>query len=374
MAKRKSNNQHADRIKALRTAMSDAGVDTLIVTNPIDVAYLTGFLGGDSYMVVGLSGKPWIISDFRYEEELEPQHDLCKVGMRTGSIWDATAKAIAMGTEPKAVGYQGEHLTISGLNHTKHAFKAHKLKTSLLTPTFNLVTTLRETKDTSEIRSTSAAIKIQEEALEATLPQIKFGMTELEVCAILEYEMKVRGSTKPAFTTIVAAQANGSLPHYRPAHATVKRGQPLLIDWGALHNGYHGDMTRTFCFGRWPAELKEIYKIVLDAQMASADALAPGKSTREIDDIARGIIKKAGYGDHFGHGLGHSMGLEVHENPRLSNMTGEVIIKPGMIFTVEPGIYIPGLGGVRIEDDYVVTERGRRNLSSLPKDLAFASR
>ena len=183
----------------------------------------------------------------------------------------------------------------------------------------------------------------------------------------------MRGASSPAFETIVGAQANGSLPHYRPHAVKLKKNQPLLIDWGAVYQGYRGDMTRTFSLGKWPKELAEIYKIVLDAHTLSAAALRAGATTKAVDAIARNHITKHGYGDNFGHGLGHGLGLHTHEDPRLSHMAAETTLEAGMVVTIEPGIYIPGLGGVRIEDDYVVTEKGSENLCSLPKDIKWAT-
>ena len=372
-----SDSPFAARIKRLRSFMADAGVDTLLVTDPNDVGYLTGFLGGDSYLLVTPTGKPAIISDARFEEELEPQRAGFRIVMRTGDIVAATVdqvRRLAERTGIEALGVQAEHLSLHGSERLKAALKKAKLGARLMAPTHGLVKRLRERKDETEIALLRKACRIQEAALEATLPQIDFGMTEFEVCAILEYEMKVRGSTEPGFTTIVGAQANGSLPHYRPGKTKVKNNSPLLIDWGATQSGYHADMCRVFCFGRWPKQIREIYEIVRDAQQLAIDALGPGKSTREVDAAARDHIKKHGYGKRYGHGLGHGLGIEVHEAPRLSHMTADVELEPGHVVTIEPGIYIPGVGGVRIEDDYAITERGRKAISSLPSDIEWATR
>jgi Xaa-Pro aminopeptidase len=185
--------------------------------------------------------------------------------------------------------------------------------------------------------------------------------------------MKSRGSTEPGFTTIIASGTNGSLPHYRAGPAKIAKNKPILIDWGAVYQGYHGDMTRVVCLGKWPKKIAEIYQIVLDAQQMAAAALAPGKSTREIDAIARDHIARHGYAEHFGHGLGHGMGMKGHEDPRLSHLTPNLTLQPGNVVTVEPGIYLPGIGGVRIEDDYVITDTGSKNLCTLPKDITWAT-
>jgi Xaa-Pro aminopeptidase len=187
-------------------------------------------------------------------------------------------------------------------------------------------------------------------------------------------EMKSRGSSKPSFETIVAARAKGSLPHYQPGSVKLTRNQPLLIDWGAIWKGYHGDMTRTLCWGSWPRKLASVYAIVLEAHQLAAGQLRAGMSTFEIDKIARDHITAAGYGERFGHGLGHGIGLDIHENPCLSHMAEPVALEPGHVVTIEPGVYLPGVGGVRIENDYVVTTSGAKCLCTMPKDLDWATR
>lgn len=374
--KTKATDPFADRIKRLRASIRTAGVDHLLVLDRYDVAYLTGFHGGDSYLLVTPSGKPVMISDFRYDEELNPQRPLCRIHMRTGSIVAAVADVAAQQHERVGIetfGIPGSQASMALFESLKKAFRGQKIPVRSVTPVENMVGELRLRKDAGEIKLIKKAATIQEEALEATLPQIRSGMTELEVCALLEYEMKARGSQDPAFNTIVAAQANGSMSHYRPSTTTVKRGKPLLIDWGATYDGYHSDMTRTFHLGRWSPIMKEIYTIVRDAQEMAAAALKPGASTRDVDAVARDHITAHGYGEQYGHGLGHGIGLNVHEDPRLSHMTIDTVLEPGHVVTVEPGIYLPGIGGVRIEDDYAITERGARNLSTLPKDIEWCT-
>ncbi|MEM0983765.1 MAG: Xaa-Pro peptidase family protein [Planctomycetota bacterium] len=371
-----TDSPYPHRIKRLRETMHEASIDHLLVTDPNDVSYLTGFLGGDSFLLVSSTGKNTIISDGRYDEELLPQRPMFKIFMREAGIMPAVAAVVSRQMESvgvESLGFQSEHLTMASLETLKTVLKKAKLGARLAVPTTGLVKHLRLCKDEHEIKLIKKACRIQEQALENTLPQIQFGMTELEVCAILEYEMKVLGSIKPGFTTIVAAQANGSLPHYRPAKTRIKNNSPLLIDWGAIQDGYHSDMTRTFCFGRWPKQVREIYEIVREAQQLAIDALKPGASTREVDAAARRHITKKKYGKRYNHGLGHGLGLEIHEDPRLSHMTADEELKPGMVVTIEPGIYLPGVGGVRLEDDYVITERGKRAISTLPLDLDWAT-
>ncbi len=373
---------HAHRLQRLARIVADMELAAFLVTNPKDVGYLTGFLGGDSYLVVQAAShkaaKPLIISDFRYKEELEEVHALVDVHIRTGPMVEALAQVLgAEGGNAGKIGIQAEHMTIG-----ERASIARKLGGGggggggggkRLTDTMNVVPRLRVIKDDLEISLIKRAAKIQQDALLAVLPTIKPGQTEAEVAAAIESEMKRRGSSEPGFQTIVAAGANGSLPHYRPQQKKLAAGKPLLIDWGAVYKGYHSDITRTFALGKWPAKVAEIFQIVLDAQMKAAAALAPGKSTKDIDAIARDHIAKAGYADFFGHGLGHGLGLNGHEEPRLTNMLAPTRLEPGMVVTIEPGIYLPGGGGVRIEDDYAITDTGADCLCSMKKDLDWCT-
>lgn len=346
-----------------------------VITNPTDVGYLTGFLGGDSVLIVG-SGKPTIISDSRYREELAPFSLIAKIVMRGASMTEAIAGVLAsLHDAGRLDGFatQADHLTIGAESALRAACKKHRVPVRSILPASGLVTGHRVAKDATEIKLIRAAIELQQDALLAAFDHFKAGMSELEFAAELEYQMKARGSIEPAFGTIVAAGANGSHPHYRPADVPIKRGSTLLIDWGATWNGYRGDMTRTFAIGRWPRQMREVYAIVLDAHEAAASAIKPGVTGAQLDAIARKVITDAGYGDEFAHSLGHGLGMDVHEAPRLSKQSDDVL-EPGHVVTIEPGIYLPGIGGVRIEDDYAVTARGSKNLCTLPKDIAWASR
>ncbi|CAG0993855.1 Xaa-Pro dipeptidase [Phycisphaerales bacterium] len=358
---------HAARILRLRTLAHELDSAWTLINNPLDVAYLTGFLGGDSYLLLGPSGCT-VISDFRYDEELRPVRKLADIHIRKGAMPAAVGDAFAANDIRRCL-IQPEYVTLN----EKDALTRHIGEGRSLIPAPGLVQKMRLIKDAAEVHFIRQAARIQEAALLAILPTLAPGQTELEVAGRLEAEMKARGSREPGFQTIIAARTNGSLPHYRPEGVTLARNQPLLIDWGAVYLGYHSDMTRTFSFGKWPAKVREIYQIVLDAQLAAAAALAPGKSTRQIDAVARDYIIKHGYGEAFGHGLGHGLGFNGHEEPRLTHMLAESTLQPGQVVTVEPGIYLPGIGGVRIEDDYLITDKGAENLCTLPKDLAWAT-
>ncbi len=347
--------------------MREKECDALLITNPRDIRFLSGFRGEDSFALLSARTLT-IISDFRFAEELEEINAPgVRVHIRRGDIANAVA-LIADRTGASRIGVQSEHLSVAARKTIARAVGGKRLR-----DTTGLLATARLRKDEIEVRQLRKAVRIQEEALEATLEAIEPGQTELEVCALLEYEMKIRGAEDPAFDPIVAAKANGSRPHATPGGTRLARNKPLLIDWGARLEGYNSDMTRTFCLGTWPARLRKIYEIVLEAHLAGIEAVKPGARCRDVDAAARKVIVDAGYGPEFGHSLGHGIGLDVHEGPRLASVSTD-ILEPGMVVTIEPGIYIAGFGGVRIEDDILVTERGRRNLCSLPKDIGWATR
>jgi Xaa-Pro aminopeptidase len=354
------------RVRRLRRLLREHDLGALLVANPNDIRYLTGFSGDDSALIV-LERSLIMVSDFRFEEELQNLPAQTRLVIRSTGLFEAVGQTLR-DTGVDSIGVQAEHLTILGRREIARRAGARRLVDAP-----PLLATLRAVKDDFEICAIRNAVRVQEQALLATLEQAAPGMMEREIAAHLEYEMKVRGAEGVSFPTIVAAGASGSLPHYSPARRRTGRNKALLIDWGARVDGYCADMTRTVAFGRWPARIREIYSVVLDAMDAAVEAVRPNIRAREIDRVARGIIEAAGYGPRFGHGLGHGIGLDVHEAPRVSRLSEDTLL-PGMVITIEPGVYIPGVGGVRIEDDVLVTERGARRLASLPRDLTWATR
>lgn len=362
----------------------------MLVTSPVDVAYLTGFLGGDSYLLVPLDafrnggkGRCTIISDFRFEEELAPQRAWCEVLMRNGPMSKGVERALAQARARRVV-VQGEHVTLAQRDMLSKAATSATSGAKLVESS-GLVSQLRIIKDASEVALIRAAVRVQQDALLATLrtitpKAIAKGLRECDIAATLEWEMKTRGSSTPAFESIVAAGSTGSLPHYRPGARRLRAKDTLLIDWGATVAGYRSDMTRTFGIGggldaprRGTNVMREVYRITEEAHHRAVAMLGPGASTREVDSAARDHIKDAGYGERFGHGLGHGIGMHVHEGPSVSHVAEATTLRPGMVVTIEPGIYLPGVGGVRLENDYLITEAGAENLCSLPLDLDWAS-
>lgn len=355
----------AARLRRLRASLRQHRFDGLLITYPNDIRYLTGFSGEASVALV--TEKTFIIiSDFRFQEELQPLKSRAEIVIRKGGMPEAQTETINR-LKPRALAVQSEHLGAQSRVDLAKAVGASRVRDSV-----GLLATLRLVKDESEIAAIAKAAKVQQDALLATLKTIKAGQTERQIAARLEYEMKCRGADGLSFESIVAAKANGSKPHYRAGPEKTAKGKTLLIDWGARFDGYCADMTRVFALGSWPTKLKEVYEIVLDAHLAAIDAVRPGMTASQLDGVARALITKAGYGKEFGHGLGHGIGLDIHEGPRLFTTT-KTVLEPGMVITIEPGVYLPGIGGVRIEDDILVTDRGARNLCSLPKDLQWAT-
>ncbi len=288
-----------------------------------------------------------------------------EVVIRKKGIWEEVARQIRK-LKVARLGVQAESMTLRQREMVQEHVKGVKLA-----PVTEMVITLRHIKDAREVTLTEDAIAIAEHAFEALKAKLKEGMTENDIAAQLVLEMRRRGALNSSFDTIVAAGANGSLPHYRPGQVRLTNNMALLIDWGARAAGYVSDLTRMIFVGSIPPAIEEIYRIVLDAQVAAIDAIKPGQPMRAIDKVARDLITKAGYGDKFGHGLGHGIGRDIHETITLSKLS-KLKLQSGMIVTVEPGIYLPGVGGVRIEDDVLVTETGQRVLSHLPKSLESA--
>ncbi len=365
--KRGSGDVYADRRKRLGAALRDEGVDALLITNPRDIRYLCPFTGEASSAVVRTSGRMTVVSDFRFEEDVAPLKPAVSVVMRRGDMTSALVDLLG-GLKGDRVGVQSEYMRVSERRALAKGVGAKRLK-----DTKGVVSALREIKDAQEIAHLRRAVKVQQEAMEATLAELRPGQSEFEIAARLEYEMRVRGSEEPAFGVIVAARANGSKPHAVPGRTKAGANQPVLFDWGATVEGYRSDMTRTVALGRWPRKVREVYEVVREAQLTAIDAVGPGVACSEVDGVARGVIERAGFGPRFGHSLGHGIGLDIHEAPSLSKLS-RAVLKPGMVVTIEPGIYLPGVGGVRIEDDIVVTERGHTNLCSLPTDIEWATR
>jgi Xaa-Pro aminopeptidase len=358
------------RQKAVRDAMKELKLDGLLLTHPPDLAYLTNFTGEDSIGVI--TEKDFhLVTDFRYREQAELEAGWLKVSVRDGKMSDALAKVLA-DAKLKRVGFEANFTTFGQVHAIDKAIKEVKdappsAANLELVPLEDVMANIRKVKDDHEIDLIRKSVGVAEEAFEAIRSEIKVGLTENYLAGLLVFELRSRGAANSSFPVIVAAAANSSLPHYRPGESLVQRDQPLLFDWGALYKGYCSDMTRTLMVGRVSPKIKQIYKVVQEAQEAAVKFLRPGVTTMQADRVARDVIERGGFGQYFGHGLGHGIGRDIHELPSMRKTGGEEELRPGMIVTVEPGIYLPGEGGVRIEDDVLITHSGCELLSNLDR-------
>ncbi len=352
----------SNRLMALRGRLAEADIDALIVSQPENRRYLSGFTGSAGVLIIS-NDKAILATDFRYytqAAEEAPAFELAKVGYKlTDHLADLLAEAGA-----QRVGFESEHLTVAECERWREAAPDVEW-----IPTSNLVEGLRAVKSADEIEKIRAAVQVADQAFARMVQQLRSGMTEQDVAWVLRAEMHALGAEGVAFESIVAAGPDGAKPHYRPAAREIPAGVPIVIDMGASVNGYHSDMTRTLVIGEPDARFREIYSLVLEAQEKAEAQIRAGMSGVEADAIAREVIEAAGHAEHFGHGLGHGVGLAVHEAPRLSFTASEDPLQPNMVVTVEPGVYLPDWGGVRIEDIGVVGEDGLEILTQTPKAL-----
>jgi Xaa-Pro aminopeptidase len=346
-----------DRGDRLEAQLTERGLDRMLVTDLVNVRYLTGFTGTNGACVCG-PGVRLFLTDFRYTERAEEEVE----GWETATITSDWLKGIAERLEGK-VGFEDDHMSVRLLKKLEE-----KLAEGVeMVPAGGRVEELRRVKDAGELTAIEEAAKLADEVWRWSTEQGLAGRTERDVARAAEAHMRELGAD-PSFPTIVAAGPNGALPHAEPGEREIGRGELVVFDMGALLDGYCSDGTRTFATGDPGEEAIAVYEVVREAQAASLEAIRAGVNGEDVDKVAREVIDSAGHGDRFGHGLGHGVGLEVHEGPRLS-LRSDDVLAAGEVVTVEPGIYLPGRLGVRIEDLVVVTEEGLRNLSSLPKEL-----
>ncbi len=351
-----------DRQTALRRALVELGLEGLLVTHGPNIRYLTGFSGSAGILL--LTGqRTTLLTDFRYAEQAPAEAgDAADVVVERSNLWERLRRLLEPGPALR-IGIERDRLTV------RDADRLMKLEVVEAVPTSEVVEGLRAVKDAGEVEAIAAAATLAQEALAEILPTVKPGQTELDIAARLELALRVRGSEWHPFETIVASGPRSALPHARASDRPVGRGEWLLIDFGARLSGYCSDLTRTVLVGgRVDQRQREIYDIVALAQRTAIAGLAPGLSGREGDALARDVIEAAGHGDAFGHSLGHGLGLEVHEGPRLSRTASEPL-PAGAVVTVEPGIYLQGWGGVRLEDDIHLTATGARCLSDCRTEL-----
>ena len=353
------------RIIKLREYMTSHHIDAFLIGSEANRMYLSGFTGSSALLLI-TQDKQYIITDFRYLEQVAKECsaftciDQGKLGLFK------TAFNLAHQENCKKIAFEAEHVSYSQYQHMA------KEATIEWFPTEKVVEGQRQVKEKDELEKLAEAERIGDLAFKEVVEFIranwKKGVTEKEVALEIERVMRQNGASRCSFDTIVAAGAKSSLPHATPGDELLKKGDFVVMDFGCVYEGYCSDMTRTVVIGEASAKHQEIYETVRQAQKLALEGIRAGLKGKEIDAIARDYITEAGYGAYFGHGLGHSVGIEIHENPRFS-MAEEQVIESGMVLTVEPGIYIPDFGGVRIEDMVIVTEEGIKNLTHSPKEL-----
>ncbi|MBO8160888.1 MAG: aminopeptidase P family protein [Thermosipho sp. (in: Bacteria)] len=350
----------------LVSLLKEKAVDTLLVlnfenSNNPSQRYVSGFSGSLSAVIFS-KDRRLIITDSRYWEQVKIESDFELIKYTGGSFLDFLVENIKK-IKSKVIGIEKGRVSTSVFE---------KLVKMLDNVEFVDLTeellNIRAVKTYNEIEKIRKAILIAEEAFRKTLDIVKEGITEKEVAAYLEYQMKLLGADRIAFETIVASGWRGALPHGIASEKKIQKGEPVVVDWGAVYQGYVSDLTRVFCIGEPDEKVREIHKIVLDAQEKALNNIKAGLTGKKIDEFAREHIEEKGYGKYFGHSLGHGIGLEVHEEPRFSPSYDKEISE-NTIVTVEPGIYLPKEFGIRIEDDVLVTENGCEVLSSLPRNI-----
>lgn len=354
--------RYAARRKRLIAQVKSKSLDALLVTSVTNVRYLTGFTGDSSWLIVGPKLSV-LISDGRYRTQIAEECPGLDAVIRAVDQKMTACAATELGkAKARRVGFEQDVLTV-GL----HATVSSAFTAAELVPTSNLVEELRQVKDAEEVAEIRRAISLAQRAFSSIRATLRGELTERQIAHDLEHTIRALGGEGAAFPPIVAVGDRAALPHYRAGNRRVDEAGLLLVDWGATSaGGYRSDLTRVLVTSKLSPKLEQVYGVVLKAQLAAIAAMGPGVSTQSVDSAARAVIENAGFGKNFSHGLGHGIGLDIHEAPRMSPQ-GDATLEVGMVVTVEPGIYLPGVGGVRIEDDVLITRDGVEVLTSTPK-------
>lgn len=357
------------RVARLSAELRERELDALVVASPLNLRYLTGFTGSNGLAIVSAGESYRFFTDFRYTtQSAEQMPELFEREVVTGSLLEAAARSLGEGGGK--LGYDEASTTVADRKRLAEALAGGWE----LVESAGAVERLRAVKDEQEVARLRAAAQLADEALQGVLEEGLVGRSERDVAVELELRMRRLGAQAPSFPSIVASGAHGALPHAEPRAQEIPRDVLVTIDWGAKLDGYCSDCTRTYATGEGISErAREVYELVLAAQEAGVAAVKAGPTGREVDAVAREAIEQGGYGENFGHGLGHGVGLDVHEAPRLSRVESEQPLRAGNVVTVEPGIYLPGELGVRIEDLVVVREGGQEVLNGLEKALTAIS-
>jgi len=350
------------RLAKLRQTLTDQGLDAMLITDEANRRYLSGFTGSAGMLVIS-QDRALLATDFRYYEQAAQQAPHFEL-IRLTDKFSLLLPDLVAGLGVRRLGFESKNLTFD-----QHASLAAALPAGVeFAPTADTVLEMRAVKDEGELAALRRAIAVSDAAYAHMARFMRPGMTEKEVAWELERFMRIAGADKVSFDIIVAAGPNGAMPHARPGEAVIRPGQAVVMDFGAVVEGYHSDLTRTVVLGEADGTYRQVYDIVLQAQQAAIAGIRPGMTGQEADAIAREVIQAAGYGEFFGHGLGHGVGLVIHEKPGVGRLSDKDVLQPGMVFSVEPGIYLPGEFGVRLEDLVVLREHGPEVLSLAAKE------
>ncbi|AHN22372.1 aminopeptidase P family protein [Lysinibacillus sphaericus] len=348
------------KLQKLRKILQEQNIDGILITNEYNRRYMTGFTGTAGVAIVSQNDAVFI-TDFRYTEQATAQIKDYRIVQHEATLLEEIATQVkAMGI--KLLGFEKDSVSYGTYELYKNVIQAD------LVPVSGLIEKIRLIKTAQEINIIKVACEIADHAFTHILDYIKPGKTELDVSNELEFFMRQQGATQSSFDTIVASGLRSALPHGVATNKVIEKGDFVTLDFGALYNGYISDITRTVAVGEPSEKLVEMYNTVLASQLLALEKVGPGLTGIQADAIARDYLTEKGYGEAFGHSLGHGIGLEVHEGPGLSKRSNTVL-EPGMAVTIEPGVYVPGVGGVRIEDDILITESGNELLTHSTKEL-----
>jgi Xaa-Pro aminopeptidase len=370
------------RHKQVREAAARHAVDALVVTSRPNIYYLTNFTGSSAIAVV-TPDRLHFVTDFRYVtavESLQKSAEACP-GLELTVVdgtYDATLSRLLVSLGVQRVGFEAAHITVSRYNWLVSQLAARQSGPALV-PTEQIVERLRVRKDEYEIETFREAARRLSVVARGVFEEVRAGRTELDIARAIDARIVGGGFERTAFDTIVASGPNAALPHAHPGERTLSENDLVVLDFGGVYRSYCVDLTRTVAVGRASDRAREVHAAVLDAHDRAIEAVAPGRSRFDIDAAARDSLTARGLGEAFGHGTGHGLGIEIHEDPRITRRTGDTPVAPGgevddavaagMVFTIEPGAYLPGWGGVRIEDDVLVTEHGVELLTNVTTDL-----
>jgi Xaa-Pro aminopeptidase len=349
------------RLQEVRKHLETSGLDALLVSHLPHVRYLTGFSGSNGLCVVTLH-KQYFLSDNRYREQSKTEIDGFEIIIASDTLLKAARKR-GMINGKKKIGFESQYLSVSMFENLKKLFPSASFVSKR-----SVIETISAVKDESEIEAIRRAAAITDKVFGKVLLALKPGVRELDIAAEISYWHQRFGADGDAFESIVASGSRGALPHGRASEKKIRRGEFVTLDFGCTYKGYNSDLTRTVAVGRPTEGGRRIYRTVLEAQCKAIEATRPGVPARHLDSVARRHIRQKGFGKYFSHSLGHGLGIEIHEPLRLSAKSKDVV-RVGNVFTIEPGIYIQGFGGVRIEDDVVVRELGCEVITKSPKEL-----